>query len=190
MKGEHVSATMAMATVVHTLFCLSCTCVCGRSSILHATPRHAIPHHTTPHHTTPHNATPHHTTPHHTKSHHTKSHHTKSHHTTPHHTTPHHTTPHQTTPHHTTPHTTPNNLEVVEEGSENIVGSDGLGDVAEGVDGGSPDGLLVRLDKLEQLEADTHPLPGRYVLRSPVGYAPHQVYAVLLHLLVPWWRWW
>ena len=25
VKGEQVSATMAMATVVHTLFCLSCT---------------------------------------------------------------------------------------------------------------------------------------------------------------------
>ena len=62
--------------------------------------------------------------------------------------------------------------------------SDGLGDVAERVDGGAPDGLLVRLEQLQQLEADAHPLARRHVLGSAVGNPPHQVDAVLLHLLV------
>ena len=44
------------------------------------------------------------------------------------------------------------------------MGSDGLGDVAEGVDRRPPDGLLVRLQQLQQLEADAHPLAGGHVL--------------------------
>ena len=44
----------------------------------------------------------------------------------------------------------------------------GLGDVTKGVDRGSADGLLVGLEQLQQLKADPHPLPGRYVLCSTI----------------------
>ncbi len=60
--------------------------------------------------------------------------------------------------------------------------SDGLGDVAERVDGGSADGLLVRLEHVQQLEADAHPLARGHVLVAAVRDAPHQVDHVLLHL--------
>ena len=52
-------------------------------------------------------------------------------------------------------------LELIERKKNNIhVESAHLGDVAEGVDGGAPDRLLVRLEQLEELEADAHPLAG------------------------------
>ena len=42
--------------------------------------------------------------------------------------------------------------------------------------------LLVGLQHIEELEADTHPLLGRDEFGAAVGDAPHQVDAVLLHL--------
>mmetsp|Transcript_25028 Transcript_25028/g.71298 ORF Transcript_25028/g.71298 Transcript_25028/m.71298 type:complete len:651 (-) Transcript_25028:1818-3770(-) len=77
------------------------------------------------------------------------------------------------------------NLEVVQQGAEHVVRADGLGDVAEGVDGGAADGLLVRLQQLEKVEADTVPLSGRRQLGSTVRNTPDQIDAILLHLLVP-----
>ena len=62
--------------------------------------------------------------------------------------------------------------------------ANGFGDVAKRVDGGAADGLLVCLQHVQQLKADAHPLARRHVARTPVGDAPHQVNAVLLHLLV------
>ena len=55
-------------------------------------------------------------------------------------------------------------LKIVKQRRENVVGPDGLCDVSEGVDRRAPDGLLVRLQELQQLEADPHPLAGRHVL--------------------------
>ncbi len=62
--------------------------------------------------------------------------------------------------------------------------ADSLGDVAEGVDGCTPDGLFVRLDQLEEFEADSHPLARGDVLGAAIGDATHQINAVLLDLLV------
>mmetsp|Transcript_11483 Transcript_11483/g.22235 ORF Transcript_11483/g.22235 Transcript_11483/m.22235 type:complete len:601 (-) Transcript_11483:2097-3899(-) len=76
-------------------------------------------------------------------------------------------------------------LEVVQQRSEHVLRPDGLGDVAEGVDSGAADGLLVRLEHVEQLEADAHPLARRNVLGAAVGDAADQVNRVLLHRLVP-----
>ena len=55
-------------------------------------------------------------------------------------------------------------LKIVKQRGEDVVGSDGLGDVAEGVDRRPPDRLLVRLQQLQQLEADAHPLAGGHIL--------------------------
>lgn len=60
--------------------------------------------------------------------------------------------------------------------------SDGLCDVAKGVDGCSSDCLLVGLQHIQQLEADPHPLTCRHKLVPSVSNAAHQVYTVLLHL--------
>ena len=76
-------------------------------------------------------------------------------------------------------------LEVIQQRDQHILGPDGLGNVAERVDGGSPDALLVRLQHLQQLEADAHPLTRGHELGASVGDATHKVNAVLLHLLVP-----
>ena len=46
-------------------------------------------------------------------------------------------------------------------------------------------GLLVRLQQLEKLEADPHPLAGGDKLRAAVRNPAHDVDRVLLHLLVP-----
>lgn len=75
-------------------------------------------------------------------------------------------------------------LEVVKERVQHVLGTDSLGDVAERVHGCTANGLLVRLKHLQQLEADTHPLPSAHVLRAAVGDSPHEVDAVLLHLFV------
>ena len=45
--------------------------------------------------------------------------------------------------------------------------------------------FLVRIEELEQVEADAHPLARRHVLCAAVRDAADQVDAVLLHLLVP-----
>mmetsp|Transcript_67790 Transcript_67790/g.141343 ORF Transcript_67790/g.141343 Transcript_67790/m.141343 type:complete len:562 (-) Transcript_67790:1430-3115(-) len=76
-------------------------------------------------------------------------------------------------------------LEVVEEHGQHVLRADGFRNVAEGVDGRAADRLLVRLEHVEELEADAHPLLGAHKLGAPVGDAPDEVDAVLLHLLVP-----
>mmetsp|Transcript_64871 Transcript_64871/g.127370 ORF Transcript_64871/g.127370 Transcript_64871/m.127370 type:complete len:523 (-) Transcript_64871:1273-2841(-) len=67
---------------------------------------------------------------------------------------------------------------------QHVLRADGFRDVPKRVDRGAADRFLVRFQHLQELEADAHPLLGRHVLRSPVRDAPHQVDAVLLHLLV------
>lgn len=69
--------------------------------------------------------------------------------------------------------------------AETRLRADRLGDVAERVDGRTPDGLLRRPQHVEQVEADPHPLAIRHHLRATVRDAADQVDAVLLHLLVP-----
>jgi hypothetical protein len=76
------------------------------------------------------------------------------------------------------------NLQVVEEDAEHVRRPDGLGDVAEGVDSGPSDGLLMRLEKVEEVVGDPHPLLGAHMLRATVRNAPDKVDAVFLHLLV------
>lgn len=65
---------------------------------------------------------------------------------------------------------------------EHVLRADGLCDVPEGVHRRPSDGLLVRLQHLQQLEADAHPLASAHVLGPAVGDTPDQVDAVLLHL--------
>mmetsp|Transcript_11357 Transcript_11357/g.20623 ORF Transcript_11357/g.20623 Transcript_11357/m.20623 type:complete len:664 (+) Transcript_11357:201-2192(+) len=76
-------------------------------------------------------------------------------------------------------------LQVVDESVQNILGSDGLGDVPEGADARPLNTLLRRLEHFEQLEADAHPLLGVDHLGAAVGNAPDEVDTVLLDLLVP-----
>mmetsp|Transcript_9557 Transcript_9557/g.28759 ORF Transcript_9557/g.28759 Transcript_9557/m.28759 type:complete len:603 (-) Transcript_9557:2583-4391(-) len=76
-------------------------------------------------------------------------------------------------------------LQVVQQRHQHVLRPDGLSDVPERVHRRSPDALLVRLQHLQKLEADAHPLASRDMLCAAVGNAPHQVDAVLLHLLVP-----
>lgn len=64
------------------------------------------------------------------------------------------------------------------------MGADSFGDVAEGVDGSSTNGLLVGLDQLEQFKADPHPLARGHVLGTTVCDATYQVDAILLDFLV------
>mmetsp|Transcript_12152 Transcript_12152/g.34729 ORF Transcript_12152/g.34729 Transcript_12152/m.34729 type:complete len:264 (+) Transcript_12152:353-1144(+) len=76
-------------------------------------------------------------------------------------------------------------LQVIEQRAQHIVGADGLGDVAEGVHSCSPDRLLLGLEQLQEVEADSVPLSGRRQLSTSVGDSAHEVDAVLLDLLVP-----
>mmetsp|Transcript_34471 Transcript_34471/g.51075 ORF Transcript_34471/g.51075 Transcript_34471/m.51075 type:complete len:339 (+) Transcript_34471:347-1363(+) len=76
------------------------------------------------------------------------------------------------------------NFEVVQQGAEHIVRTDGLRDVAKGVDRGSSNSLLLRLEQLQKIEANTIPLSRRSQLCSSVGDSPYQVDAVFLDLLV------
>ncbi len=62
--------------------------------------------------------------------------------------------------------------------------ANGLGNVSECVDSGASNGLLVRLEQLEQLKTDAHPLPGAHELGAAVSDATHQLNTILLHLLV------
>lgn len=75
-------------------------------------------------------------------------------------------------------------LQVVEQRGQHVMWTDGLGYIAEGVDGRPTNGLLVGLEQLEQLEADSHPFAGGHELGATVGDSAHQLDAVLLHLLV------
>lgn len=95
------------------------------------------------------------------------------------------------------------NAEVREKNAEDVLGADGFGDVAERVDGRSSDRLLVRLEEVEELKANTativqcmfdsghtlegdspHPLAGGDELGSAVGDTSDQVDGRLLHLFV------
>lgn len=76
------------------------------------------------------------------------------------------------------------NSQVGEEDAEDVLGTDGLGDVSERVDGRSSNSLLVRLEEVEELEADSHPLSGRDKLGSSIGDTSNQVDRGLLYLLV------
>mmetsp|Transcript_48184 Transcript_48184/g.114649 ORF Transcript_48184/g.114649 Transcript_48184/m.114649 type:complete len:308 (+) Transcript_48184:521-1444(+) len=75
-------------------------------------------------------------------------------------------------------------LEVVQQHRQHVLRADSLGNVTEGVDRRAANRLLVRLEHVEQLEADAHPLLGGDELGPAVGNAPDEVDAVLLDLLV------
>lgn len=53
--------------------------------------------------------------------------------------------------------------------TEDVLGSNGLGNVAKGVDGRSADTLLVSLEEVEELKADAHPLAGGDELGTAIG---------------------
>lgn len=59
--------------------------------------------------------------------------------------------------------------QVRQQHAEHVLRSDRLGDVSERVDGRTSDALLVRLEEVQQLEADSHPLSRRDELGSSVG---------------------
>ncbi len=56
--------------------------------------------------------------------------------------------------------------------------------VSERVDGRPTDGLLVRFEKLQKLEADSHPFASRDEFTPTIGDLPNEHDAVLLHFLV------
>lgn len=58
-------------------------------------------------------------------------------------------------------------------------------DVAKSVHGGSPDSFLVGFEEFQQLKTDAHPLLGCNILCPSVSDATNQIYAILLHFLVP-----
>jgi hypothetical protein len=74
--------------------------------------------------------------------------------------------------------------QVGEEDAEDVLRTDGLGDVSERVDGSSSNRLLMRLEEVEELEANSHPLSGRDELGSSIGDTSNQVDGRLLYLLV------
>ena len=67
---------------------------------------------------------------------------------------------------------------------EDILGTQPLGNITERVDGGTTDTLLVRLQEVEKLEADTHPLARGHELGAAVGDAADQVDGCFLDLFV------
>ncbi len=75
--------------------------------------------------------------------------------------------------------------QVVEQGGEHVLRADGLGDEAEGVVGRTADALFVRLQHVEELEADAHPLARVDAFRAAVGDAPDEVDGVFLDFFVP-----
>eukprot|EP00053_Salpingoeca_punica_P017422 m.167819 g.167819 ORF g.167819 m.167819 type:complete len:1096 (+) comp17202_c1_seq2:150-3437(+) len=75
-------------------------------------------------------------------------------------------------------------LEVVQQRGKHILRADRLGNVAKGVDGRAADGLLVRLQQVQQLKADAHPLARRDKLCAAIRDAADEVDAVLLDFLV------
>mmetsp|Transcript_47908 Transcript_47908/g.101821 ORF Transcript_47908/g.101821 Transcript_47908/m.101821 type:complete len:232 (-) Transcript_47908:2403-3098(-) len=83
------------------------------------------------------------------------------------------------------PHLPILHLEVVEQRVEHVLGPDGLGDVTEGGHSRAADGLLVRLEELEELEADAHPFLGGDEFGPAVGDASHQIDAIFLNLFMP-----
>lgn len=74
--------------------------------------------------------------------------------------------------------------QVGEQNTQHILRSDSLGDVTERVDGSTTNGLLVRLEQVEQLETDAHPLASGDELGSTIGDTSDEVNGSLLHLLV------
>lgn len=66
-------------------------------------------------------------------------------------------------------------LQVVQQSDQNVLGADGFSDVAKGVDCGSANALLVRVEHLQELEADSHPLTGWHKLGTSVGYTAHKI---------------
>lgn len=75
--------------------------------------------------------------------------------------------------------------QVRQEHAQDVLRTDSLGDVAERVDRRSSNRLLVRLEEVEELKADSHPLARRDELGSSVGDTSNEVDRRLLHLFVP-----
>lgn len=73
-------------------------------------------------------------------------------------------------------------LEVVEQGMQDVLRPDSLGNVTERVHRRTSDSLLVRLEHLQQLEADAHPLSRAHMLGTSVRDSTDQIDAVFLHL--------
>mmetsp|Transcript_40604 Transcript_40604/g.62474 ORF Transcript_40604/g.62474 Transcript_40604/m.62474 type:complete len:214 (-) Transcript_40604:895-1536(-) len=75
-------------------------------------------------------------------------------------------------------------LEVIQQHGQHILRPNRFRNVPERVHRRPPNRLLVRLEHVEELEADAHPLFRRHKLRPPIGDAADEVDAVLLDLLV------
>mmetsp|Transcript_29025 Transcript_29025/g.67289 ORF Transcript_29025/g.67289 Transcript_29025/m.67289 type:complete len:780 (-) Transcript_29025:1289-3628(-) len=75
-------------------------------------------------------------------------------------------------------------LEIVEEHRKHILGTNGLGNVTKSVHCRAADCFLVRLEHVQQLKTNSHPLLGGHKLCAAVRNATDEVNAVLLHLLV------
>ena len=75
-------------------------------------------------------------------------------------------------------------LQVVQQRVHHVLRTQRLRDVPEGIHGRATNRLLLRVQHVQQVEADATPLLRRHELGTAVGDAPHQVDAVFLHLLV------
>lgn len=62
------------------------------------------------------------------------------------------------------------------------MGADCFGDVAEGVDSGTTNGLFVGFEKIEKLETDAHPFFSANKLGTSVSDTTYEIDAVLLNL--------
>ncbi len=60
-------------------------------------------------------------------------------------------------------------LEIGKKDAEHILRSNGFGDIAERVDGCSPNRLFMCFQQVEQLEADSHPLLRRDEFGAAIG---------------------
>ena len=74
--------------------------------------------------------------------------------------------------------------QVREEDLEGVLRTQNLGNVAERVNCRTSNALLVRLEQVEQLETDKHPLSRGYKLGTTISDMTDQVDGGLLHLLV------
>lgn len=74
--------------------------------------------------------------------------------------------------------------QIRQQDTEHVLWTNRLGDVAERVDSRSSDRLLVRLEQVKQLEADSHPLAGRDEFCSTIRDSADEVDGRLLDLLV------
>mmetsp|Transcript_14835 Transcript_14835/g.27810 ORF Transcript_14835/g.27810 Transcript_14835/m.27810 type:complete len:260 (+) Transcript_14835:247-1026(+) len=75
-------------------------------------------------------------------------------------------------------------FEVVQESVQDVLWTNGSGDEPECANCSTFNGLLVRLEHLQQFKTDSHPLLCRNKFCSPVGNTSNQINAVLLHFLV------